>query len=118
MKAMAQSIARCRQLVQTRSVDEGPQLLAAAQILTGKEDPSRYGQVVALVFSEEITRTSAQDGLDAVLLTHYQVEANQVLGAALQPGGRGAVIAARRNRAADSPTRHGEWHRQIGWDTR
>ena len=75
--------------------DEGPQLLAAAQVFTGKDDPSRFGQVIALVFSEEITRASAQDGLDAALLTHYQVEANQVLGAALQPGGRVVLLSLR-----------------------
>ena len=75
--------------------DEGPRLLGASRFLTGKTDASAYGQVIALVFSEEITKASAQDGLGAAQLTNYRVDGNQVLGAALQPGGRVVLLSLR-----------------------
>ena len=75
--------------------DQGPRLVAAVQFLTGREDLSRSGQLVALVFSEEITRASSQAGLAPALLTNYAVERNQVLGAALQPGGRVVLLSLR-----------------------
>ena len=79
----------------TAVVDGGPQLLGAVQILTGQRDASAYGQVIALVFSEEINRASAQDGLSGAQLTNYQVEGNEVLGAAVQPGGRVVLLSLR-----------------------
>lgn len=76
-------------------VDQGPTLLSARQVVTGRDDPSQFGQLMALVFSEEIDRASSQHGLDPSDLTHYGVELNQVVGAALQPGGRVVLLALR-----------------------
>lgn len=75
--------------------DEGPRLVAAVQFVTGLADASRAGQIVALLFSEEISRPSSQDGLVPERLTNYAVDANQVLGAALQPGGRVVLLSLR-----------------------
>ncbi|MGB2715170.1 MAG: Ig-like domain-containing protein [Vicinamibacterales bacterium] len=79
----------------TAVVDAGPKLLGASQILTGQNDGSAYGQVVALVFSEEVSRASAQDGLSGAQLTNYHVEGNDVVGAAVQPGGRVVLLSLR-----------------------
>ena len=79
----------------TLTADEGPRLVSAVQIVTGKDDPSRYGQIIALTFSEEVTVASAQSGLDPAQLTHYEVENNQVLGVSLQPGGRVVLLSLR-----------------------
>jgi hypothetical protein len=73
--------------------DTGPALLAAVQVVTGKDDQSRFGQLVGLVFSEEISAASSQSGLEPVAITNYAVEGNQVLGVALQPGGRVVLLA-------------------------
>ena len=75
--------------------DVGPRLVSAVQMVTGRDDPSRWGQLIALVFSEEITRASSQEGLDPALLTNYEVDANDVLGASLQPGGRVVLLSLR-----------------------
>lgn len=75
--------------------DEGPRLVAAVQFVTGQDDASQAGQIVALLFSEEISRASSQDGLAPALLTSYAVDANQVLGVALQPGGRVVLLSLR-----------------------
>ncbi|HXH06729.1 MAG TPA: carboxypeptidase regulatory-like domain-containing protein [Vicinamibacterales bacterium] len=85
--------------------DAGPQLLSAVRVVTGKEDLSRFGQLVGLLFSEEISKGSAQDGVKAALITNYAVEANEVLGAALQPGGR-MVLLSLRDGIGPLVTRH------------
>src|SRR6185503_2019361 len=47
------------------------------------------------LFSEEISAASSQTGLEPAQLTHYAVDANQVLGAALQPSGRMVMLSLR-----------------------
>ena len=85
--------------------DTGPTLLAALQIVTGKDDLSKFGQVVGLVFSEEISTDSSQSGLDPVSITNYAVEDNQVLGVASQPGGR-VILLSLRDGIGPFVTRH------------
>jgi hypothetical protein len=75
--------------------DAGPRLLSAVQVVTGKPDLSQFGQLVGLLFDEEISKASSQDGVEAALITNYAVEENQVLGAALQPGGRMVLLSLR-----------------------
>ena len=74
-------------------VDAGPTLVGAVQIVTGAPDPSQFGQVVGLLFSEEVSGAAEQ--LDTVAGPRYQVDANQVLGASLQPGGRVVLLSLR-----------------------
>src|SRR5204862_3181420 len=68
--------------------DTAPALVSAIQTVTGAPDLSQFGQLLGLLFSEEVSSPSSQSEADAASLTHYQVDGNQVLGAALQPGGR------------------------------
>src|SRR5262249_1983192 len=77
--------------------DPGPTLISATTVevqtfdpYTGEElpNPSQYGQMVSLLFSEEISKASSQAGLQGAQLTPYAVEANSTEGAALQPSGR------------------------------
>jgi len=76
--------------------DRGPALLAASQIVSGSAtDSSRFGNLIGLLFSEEITADSAQSGLAPEQLTHYNVDGNQVVGAQLQPGGRVVLLGLR-----------------------
>ena len=75
--------------------DTGPTLLTALQIVTGKDDLSKFGQLVGLVFSEEISTVSSQSGLEPGSITNYAVESNQVLGVALQSGGRVVLLSLR-----------------------
>jgi hypothetical protein len=75
--------------------DTGPTLAGAVQVVTGRADLSRFGQMIGLLFSEEISSASSQAGLDPALLSHYQLADNQVLGASLQPGGRVVLLALR-----------------------
>ncbi len=76
-------------------VDTGPTLVGAVQVVTGQADLSRFGQMIGVLFSEEISQSSSQSGLEPALLTHYQIPDNQVLGASLQPGGRVVLLALR-----------------------
>jgi PKD repeat protein len=76
-------------------LDEGPRVVTARQILTGKDDLSRYGQLIAVLFSEEISQSSSQAGLPKEQITHYLVEENEVLSATLQPSGRVVYLALR-----------------------
>jgi 5-hydroxyisourate hydrolase-like protein (transthyretin family) len=55
----------------------------------------RPGRIIAVLFSEEVTPQSVQDKLDLSAITNYALEDNQVVGVALQPGGRIAMIALR-----------------------
>lgn len=75
--------------------DTGPSVIGAVQVVTGKDDLSRFGQLVGVIFSEEISAASSQTGLDPASITNYVVEGNQVLGAALQPGGRVLLLSLR-----------------------
>ena len=75
--------------------DSGPQVVSAVQVVTGQPDLSQFGQLVGVLFSEPISKASAQDGLDPSAITHYAVEANQVLGAALQSSGRVVLLSLR-----------------------
>ncbi|MCU0257026.1 MAG: carboxypeptidase-like regulatory domain-containing protein, partial [Vicinamibacterales bacterium] len=53
------------------------------------------GRVVAVLFSEEVTRASVQDGLVRGQITAFRPEANEAVGVALQPGRRIAFVAMR-----------------------
>ena len=75
--------------------DPGPTLVSANQILTRRQDLSRYGQLVGVLFSEEISEASSQSGLGPSGITHYAIEENQVVAASLQPGGRVVLLALR-----------------------
>ncbi len=78
--------------------DPGPSLISAQQVASlgvGGSDLARFGQVIALVFSEEISQESSQSGLTSELLTHYEVATNRVVASALQPGGRVMLLALR-----------------------
>ncbi|MEO5657165.1 MAG: hypothetical protein ABIO65_12705, partial [Nitrospiria bacterium] len=55
----------------------------------------RFGRVVAVLFSEEVTPESIQDKFKPENITHYEAEANRVVGVALQPGRRIAFLALR-----------------------
>lgn len=55
----------------------------------------RFGRVVAVLFSEKVTKESVQDRFSRELITNYSPEANRVVGVALQPGGRIAFLALR-----------------------
>lgn len=87
-----------RQVVATLSEiqeDRGPVVVSAVQIVTGQPDLSQFGQLIGLLFSEEISKASSQDHVDPPLITNYAVEANQVLGVALQPSGRVVLLSLR-----------------------
>jgi hypothetical protein len=73
--------------------DFGPTLVSAVQVVTGMPDPSQFGEVVGLLFSEEVTTASSQT--DAATITNYHVDGNQVLGASLQTGGRVLLLSLR-----------------------
>ncbi len=73
--------------------DLGPTLVSAVQVVTGMPDPSQFGEVVGLLFNEEVTTASSQT--DAAAITNYHVDGNQVLGASLQPGGRVLLLSLR-----------------------
>jgi hypothetical protein len=55
----------------------------------------RFGRVVAVLFSEEVTAASVQDKLARSLISNYTLDGNQVVGVALQPGNRIAYLALR-----------------------
>ena len=87
-----------RQVVPTLSEiqeDRGPVVISAVQVVTGQPDLSQFGQLIALLFSEEISKASSQDHIEPLLITNYAVEANQVLGVALQPSGRVVLLSLR-----------------------
>jgi hypothetical protein len=76
--------------------DPGPALLTATQIVSADPgDRSRIGNLIGLLFSEEVSADSAQSGLGGHALTHYAVDANAVVAAQLQPGGRVVLLALR-----------------------
>jgi len=70
--------------------DQGPTLVSAVQLVTGFPDASQFGQVVGLLFSEELG-TGAQ--IDPESTANYAVDGNKVLGASLQPGGRIVLLS-------------------------
>ena len=72
-------------------------MIAATQVVEADLlcDVAPAGRVVALLFSEEVTPASVQDKLDKIDITHYDVEANQVVGVAIQPGRRIVYLALR-----------------------
>jgi hypothetical protein len=75
--------------------DRGPSVVSAVQIVTGQPDLSQFGQLIAILFSEEISKASSQDGVDPSLITSYAVDTNQVLGVALQPSARVVLLSLR-----------------------
>ncbi|MCL4860855.1 MAG: carboxypeptidase regulatory-like domain-containing protein [Caldilineaceae bacterium] len=75
--------------------DLGPQPVGAVQLYSPGKNMTKYGQLMAVVFNEEIARASSQDGFLGEQITNYQVEANQVRGVALQPGGRVVYLLLR-----------------------
>ncbi len=81
-------------------VDPAPRAIAVVQQsqadLIGCNIPNiPAGRVVAVLFSEEVTKASVQDGLTRGLITGFSPEANLAVGVALQPGGRIAFIGMR-----------------------
>ncbi|MGC4081207.1 MAG: carboxypeptidase-like regulatory domain-containing protein [Vicinamibacterales bacterium] len=89
-------------LATTTIVDPAPTVLSVVQLSWADvlrcdpEDPGTpVGRVVAVLFSEEVTPASVQDRLDSSAITNFSVEANKVVGVALQPGRRIAFVALR-----------------------
>jgi hypothetical protein len=81
----------------TPIVDPGPRLIAATQIFIGTpiQHPSKYGVLMAALFSEEIDLVSAQHELVDERPTHYSVANNRVQGAYVQPRGRVVTLSLR-----------------------
>ncbi len=85
--------------------DPAPTVLGAVQIgeadIVGcpQEDLSNRrhaaGRVVAVLFSEEITRESVQDKVRPEEITAFRIDGNRVVSVALQPGRRIAYVALR-----------------------
>jgi hypothetical protein len=74
--------------------DRLPRLISAVQIVTGKKDATKYGQVVGLLFSEEVDEVSTQSREDdRTKITNYAVEANQVNGVQIQADHRVVMLA-------------------------
>jgi hypothetical protein len=71
--------------------EAGPQVISAWEM--GSLDS--FGRIMAVLFDEEVSPTSAQSGALGDAITHYAVEANQPLGVALQPSGRVALLRLR-----------------------
>lgn len=82
-------------------VDPAPSVLAAVQMpdadVVGCEDAGgvRPGRVIAVLFSEEIDPTEAEDRKTRGQIAKYAVEDNEVVGVALQPGRRIAFVGVR-----------------------
>ena len=75
--------------------DRAPRPISAVQLYTGKKDDgTKYGQIVGVLFSEEVTAASVQDVKD-VVVTNFAVDANQVRGVKLQPDQRVVLMALR-----------------------
>jgi len=55
----------------------------------------RIGRVVAALFSEAVTPESVQDQFEKIDISNYAPENNEVVGVALQPGGRIVYLALR-----------------------
>jgi hypothetical protein len=73
----------------TEVSDAAPHVLTARQLQSSfgyapgdPDDPATYGLLVGVLFDKPVTQTSAE------LKTAYAIEANTVIGAALQHGGR------------------------------
>jgi hypothetical protein len=83
-------------------IDPPPTILGAVQQIDAdlvRCEPDSpgipIGRVIAVLFSEEVTATSVQDRVKPEDLTNYQIDGNQVVGVALQPGRRIAFLALR-----------------------
>ncbi len=85
----------------TPVVDPAPTVLGAVQqaeadALTCEASVvARPGRVIAVLFSEEVTPTEAQDRIAASAISRFGVDGNAVVGVALQPGRRIAFLALR-----------------------
>ncbi len=55
----------------------------------------RIGRVAAALFSEEVTPDSIQDQYERIDISNYAPENNEIVGVALQPGGRIVYLALR-----------------------
>ncbi len=80
--------------------DPAPRAIAVVQQaqadLIGCDIPTiPAGRVVAVLFSEEVTKASVQDSLTRGLISSFLPEANVAVGVALQPGRRIAFIGLR-----------------------
>jgi hypothetical protein len=70
--------------------------MADADVITCKTgEIIRIGRVVASLFSEEVTPESVQDQFERIDINNYAPENNEVVGVALQPGGRIVYLALR-----------------------
>ncbi len=78
-------------------VDRGPQVISATSIFipNPRQHFSKYGVVMAVLFSEEVDINSVQHNLESNQITKYAVGDNQVLGVYLQPRGRVATLSLR-----------------------
>ena len=86
--------------IDTAVTDPAPRVIAVVQQsqadLIGCDFPTiPAGRVVAVLFSEEVTKESVQDSLTRGLITSFSPEANVAVGVALQPGRRIAFIGLR-----------------------
>ncbi|MDH3999497.1 MAG: hypothetical protein OET90_11760, partial [Desulfuromonadales bacterium] len=74
----------------TMILDHGPQIVAATQVVPGfGPGGDKHGRNIAILFSETVTKESAQNVLN------YAVDANEVKAVNLQPGGRMAFLLLR-----------------------
>ncbi len=77
--------------------DPGPRLISATQIFipTPRQHPSKYGVLMAALFSEEVDAASAQHNVDLDAVTHFGVDANKVRSTYVQPHGRVVTLQLR-----------------------
>lgn len=104
VRVIGASGAATRAVTWTPVADPPPTVVAVRQIASadltgcsGAEFPGRQystGRVIAVLFSEQVTPESVQDGLSAGI-TAFEVGGTRVTGVALQPGRRMAYLALR-----------------------
>ncbi|MBP8291526.1 MAG: hypothetical protein KAX65_02060, partial [Caldilineaceae bacterium] len=74
--------------------DRAPRVISSVQIMTGKKDATKYGQVIGVLFSEEVDKVSSQSRVeDRSEITNYAVDANQVNGVQIQADNRVVLLA-------------------------
>ncbi|MBW7884137.1 MAG: carboxypeptidase regulatory-like domain-containing protein, partial [Caldilineaceae bacterium] len=76
-------------------VDRAPSVISAVQIWTGNKDATKYGQVIGVLFSEEVDAASAQSEAEKETITKYAVDENLVGGVRIQADNRVVLLALR-----------------------
>ncbi|MBX2997112.1 MAG: carboxypeptidase regulatory-like domain-containing protein [Caldilineaceae bacterium] len=76
-------------------IDRGPAVISATSIFipNPRQHFSKYGVVMAVLFSEEVDMASVQHNLESSQITKFVVADNRVLGVYLQPRGRVATLS-------------------------